>query len=254
MALCTSGRSRQSIQDLRPRYSRAPDQMDNMDNVPHFLAMCVLFFALGFRIEGGLCQHHTSMHYLLRPIPSDSLPVELIKEVADPLLDPKERDLNETELRSMLGTHFDARFMSVVSPEEKREDLGMDTEGTRQQFLQRPMPKEIRALDFDTAHDAKKHNKKLRRRLQLWLWSYAFCPVVYAWQDLGSRFWPRYVKVGSCLKKRSCSVPEGMTCNPSKTVHFTLLRWHCMSRRPSKCTWIPVQYPVISECKCSCPN
>ncbi|KAK3528879.1 hypothetical protein QTP70_011756 [Hemibagrus guttatus] len=226
--------------------------MDNMDNVPHFLAICVLFFSLGFRIEGGSCQHHTSMHYL-RPSPSDNQPVEVIKEDPDPLLDPKERDLNETELRSMLGTHFDARFMSVVSPDEKREDPAMDTEGIRQQFQQRTMPKEIRALDFDTAHDVKKY-KKLRRRLQLWLWSYAFCPVVYAWRDLGSRFWPRYIKVGDCLAKRSCSVPEGMTCRPFKTVHFTLLRWHCFSRRPYKCTWISVQFPVISECKCSCPN
>ncbi|XP_017338158.1 noggin-3 [Ictalurus punctatus] len=225
--------------------------MDNMDNVSHFLAMCVLFFALGFRIEGVSGQHHTPMHYLVRPVPSDSLPVVLIKEDPDPVLDPKERDLNETELRSILGAHFDARFMSVMLPEG---DSGMDSEGTRQQFLQRPMPKEIRNLDFDTAHDAKKQNKKLRRRLQLFIWAYAFCPVVYAWQDLGSRFWPRYVKMGSCLAKRSCSMPEGMMCKPSKSVHFTLLRWHCTSRRPSKCTWIPVHYPVISECKCSCPN
>ncbi|KAI5623377.1 noggin-3 precursor [Silurus asotus] len=228
--------------------------MDNMDNVPHFLVMCVLFFALGFRIDGGSCQHHTSMHYLLRPIPSDSLPVKNVVEDPDPTLDPKERDLNETELHGMLGAHFDARFMSIVSPEEKREDPGMDSEGTRQQFLQRPMPKEFRALDFDTAHDAKKHNKKLRRRLQLWLWSYAFCPVVYAWQDLGIRFWPRYIKVSNCLTKRSCSVPEGMMCKPSKAVRYTLLRWHCKSRSITKCKWIYVQYPVISECKCSCPN
>lgn len=224
-----------------------------MDNVSHFLAMCVLFVALGFRIEGGSCQHHTPMHYLLRPIPSDSLPVVLIREERDPLLDPKERDLNETELRSMLGAQFEARFMSVVSPEEKRENPGMDTEEIREQFTQRPMPKEIRALDFDIMHDAKK-NKKMRRRVLAWIWSYAFCPVVYAWQDLGIRFWPRYVKVGNCLTKRSCSVPEGMMCKPSKSVHFTLLRWHCTSRRTSKCTWIHVQYPVISECKCSCPN
>ncbi|XP_027033272.1 noggin-3 [Tachysurus fulvidraco] len=218
--------------------------MDNMENVPNFLAICVLFFALGFRIEGGSCQHHITPYYL-RPVPSDILPVRTIVEDPDPLLDPKERDMNETELRSILGTHFDALFMSVVTPE--------DNEGTMQQFQQRPMPKEIRALDFDTAHDAKKY-KKLRRRLQMWLWSYAFCPVVYAWQDFGSRFWPRYIKVGSCFTERSCSVPEGMTCKPSKSVHFTLLRWHCTSRRPLKCTWIHVQYPVISECKCSCPN
>lgn len=231
-----------------------PFQMDNTDHAAHLLAVCVLFVALGFRIEGGSCQHHTSMHYLLRPIPSDSMPVVVIPEDPDPVLDPRERDLNETELRGMLGAHFDPRFMSVVSPEERREEPGTEAEGSRQQFLQRSMPKEIRALDFDTPPGAKKHNKKLRRRFQLWLWAYAFCPVVYAWQDFGSRFWPRYVKVGNCLTKRSCSVPEGMMCKPSKSVHFTLLRWHCRSRRTAKCSWIYAQYPVISECKCSCPN
>ncbi|KFO34993.1 Noggin [Fukomys damarensis] len=95
-------------------------------------------------------------------------------------------------------------------------------------------------------------SKKLRRKLQMWLWSQTFCPVLYAWNDLGSRFWPRYVKVGSCFSKRSCSVPEGMLCKPSKSVHLTVLRWRCQRRGGQRCGWIPIQYPIISECKCSC--
>ncbi|XP_026869170.1 noggin-3 [Electrophorus electricus] len=220
-----------------------------MDNVPHILAIYVLFFSLGCRIEEGMCQHY----YLLRPIPSDSLPIVELKEDPDPVLDPKERDLNETELRSILGSHFDPHFMSVTSPEDKyavSDDLN-DSE-----MRQRPtgtMPKEIKAMEFEI--HGKKLGKKLRRKFQLWLWNYMFCPVVYTWQDLGNRFWPRYVKVGSCYNKRSCSIPEGMVCKPARSAHFTILRWRCLTRRGVlKCTWIPVQYPFISECKCSCPK
>lgn len=218
----------------------------------YLLAVFVLVLSLGFRIEEGMCQHY----YLLRPIPSDSLPIEVPKEDPDPVLDPKEKDLNETELRSFLGRQFDPHFMSVSPPEEKhagQEDVG---DADLRQKLPLTIPKEIRALDFEVPHAKKqKPSKKQRKRLHQWLWSYTFCPVVYAWSDLGTRFWPRYVKVGSCSNKRSCSVPEGMLCKPAKAAHFTILRWHCLQKKGVlKCSWIPIQYPVISECKCSCPN
>uniref|UniRef100_A0A665VY95 Noggin n=1 Tax=Echeneis naucrates TaxID=173247 RepID=A0A665VY95_ECHNA len=195
-------------------------------------------------------------YFLLRPIPSDSLPVVDLKEDPDPVLDPKEKDLNETELRSVLGGHFDPVFMSVSPPEDKYSGNEDPTEAEMRLRLSGPMPKEIRAMDFEVPHGKKqKPSRKLRRRLQLWLWSFASCPVLQAWTDLGSRFWPRYVKVGSCSSKRSCSVPDGMVCRPAKSTHFTVLRWRCLQRRGGlKCSWIPVQYPVISECKCSCPT
>ncbi|XP_019967169.1 noggin-3 [Paralichthys olivaceus] len=222
-----------------------------MDNC-YFFAVFLLVLSMGFRIEEGMCQHY----YLLRPIPSDTLPVVELKEDPDPVLDPKEKDLNETELRSAMGSHFDPHFMSVSSPEDKYSGNEDVSDAETRQKLSGAMPKEIRAMEFEVQHGKKqKPSKKLRRRLQLWLWSYAFCPVVYAWNDLGSRFWPRYVKVGSCLSKRSCSVPEGMLCRPSRSTHFTILRWRCLQRRGGlKCAWIPVQYPIISECKCACPT
>nr|XP_057925289.1 noggin-3 [Doryrhamphus excisus] len=199
-------------------------------------------------LSAGACQHY----FLLRPVPSDSLPVVDLKEDPDPLLDPKEKDLNETELRGALGGHFDADFMSVHEPDGE----GAAGEPDPRPRLGGPMPKEIRAMEFEAPHGKKqKPGRKLRRRLQLWLWSYAFCPVVHAWNDLGSRFWPRYVKVGSCSSKRSCSVPEGMHCRPAGSSHLTLLRWRCLHRKAAlRCAWIPVQYPVVSECKCACAN
>ncbi|KAJ8389134.1 hypothetical protein AAFF_G00123400 [Aldrovandia affinis] len=227
-----------------------------MDRSQIIVTACVLILCLGFGNEGGMCQHF----YLLRPIPSDSLPIVELKEDPDPAFDPREVDLNETELISLLGGNFDSSIMSVSLPKDNRtgED-GLSDLSAHEPSLQEPtgtMPREIQSMEFDIQHGKKnKPSKKLRKRLQLWLWSYAFCPVVYAWSDLGNRFWPRYVKVGSCYNKRSCSVPEGMVCKPAKSTHFTILRWKCRQRKSSvKCTWITVRYPVISECKCACSN
>lgn len=187
------------------------------------LAVLALVLSVGFGTEEGACQHC----FLLRPVPGDGLPVEALQEDPDPALDPTERDLNVTELRGLLGARFDPRFMSASPPQEPPDSPGI------------PEPP---------------RGRKLRRRLQQWLWARAACPVQHAWSDLGARFWPRYVKVGSCSNKRSCSVPEGMLCTPARAAHVTLLRWRCRRRNALRCAWIPVQYPLISECKCACPS
>ncbi|XP_026887647.1 noggin-1 [Electrophorus electricus] len=222
-----------------------------MDPPQHLVTMYLLFASLGLRMEKGTCQHY----YVLRPIPSDSLPLVELKEDPDPVFDPRERDLNRTELQMVLGD-FDTRFLSVAPPQARytgSEELdGSDA----QQSPTGLMPRDIRALDFDFQFGKKrKASKKLKRRLQMWLWSHSYCPVVYTWNDLGSRFWPRHVRVGSCYSKRSCSVPEGMVCKPAKSTHVAILRWRCVQRKGAlKCAWIPVHYPIITECKCSCSN
>nr|O93525.1 RecName: Full=Noggin; AltName: Full=cNoggin; Flags: Precursor [Gallus gallus]AAC83570.1 noggin homolog [Gallus gallus] len=223
--------------------------MDHSQCLVTIYAAAVL---LGLRLQQGSCQHY--LH--IRPAPSDNLPLVDLIEHPDPIFDPKEKDLNETLLRSLMGGHFDPNFMAMSLPEDR---LGVDDLAELDLLLrQRPsgaMPGEIKGLEFyDGLQPGKKHrlSKKLRRKLQMWLWSQTFCPVLYTWNDLGSRFWPRYVKVGSCYSKRSCSVPEGMVCKPAKSVHLTILRWRCQRRGGQRCTWIPIQYPIIAECKCSC--
>lgn len=226
-------------------------------------AVYVLFVSLALCTEEGACQHY----YLLRPVPSDSLPLVELKEDPDPALDPRERDLNETELRSALGGDLDSRFLSVTPPppppppppplpKEREGDVHADSS-----FPDGPMPAHIRALDLDAppfvmaGARRRKAGRKLKRRLQMWLWARSACPVSYTWTDLGGRFWPRYARVGSCRTERSCSVPEGMMCAPAGSSRVTLLRWRCARRRGSlKCAWIPVQYPIITECKCACSN
>ncbi|XP_054831524.1 noggin [Eublepharis macularius] len=231
-----------------------------MGHPPGPAALHALLLLLLLLLPGPRLQPAAGQHYLhIRPAPSDNLPLVDLIEHPDPLFDPKEKDLNDTLLRSLLGAHFDPHFMAVAVPEERLGGGGEDPAELDLLLRQRPsgaMPGEIRGLEFAEGGLAasKKHrlSKKLRRKLQLWLWSQTFCPVLYAWNDLGSRFWPRYVKVGSCFSKRSCSLPEGMVCKPAKSVHLTILRWRCQRRGGQRCTWIPIQYPIIAECKCSC--
>ncbi|XP_068597921.1 noggin-like [Brachionichthys hirsutus] len=215
------------------------------------LSLSLLVLSLGLLVDRAVCQHY----FLLRPIPSDSLPLVELKEDPDPVLDPKERDLNETGLRGVLG-EFDSRFLSVLLPVEDRHTGNDELDDVETQKPGGVLPRGIREVDFDLQFGKKhKPSKKLKRRLQLWLWAYSFCPVVHAWTDLGNRFWPRFVRVGSCLSKRSCSVPEGMVCQPATSTHLTILRWRCVQRKGAlKCAWIPVQYPVITDCKCSCAS
>ncbi|XP_077315059.1 noggin [Lithobates pipiens] len=222
-----------------------------MDHPQCLVTLYALVVFLGLRIDQAVGQHY--LH--IRPAPSEKLPLVDLIEHPDPIFDPKERDLNETDLRTFLGGHFDPNFMATSLPEER---LGVEDLAELDLLLrQKPsgaMPAEIKSLEFYEGLQGKKHklSKKLRRKLQMWLWSQTFCPVLYTWSDLGIRFWPRYMKVGSCYTKRSCSVPEGMVCKVSKSMHLTILRWRCQRRVVQRCTWIPIQYPIISECKCSC--
>lgn len=192
-----------------------------------------------------------SQHYLrLRPSPSDHLPVPDLKEDPDPEYDPREQDMTERTLRKKLGSNYDPNFMSISSPLL----VNLSVQET-QMKLQGPMPNDIKKLDLTETPYGKrvKVGKKARRKFLQWLWTYTHCPVVYSWKDLGVRFWPRWIKEGNCFNERSCSFPEGMFCKPVKSITKTFLRWYCQGfLRQKYCTWIPVQYPIISECKCSC--
>ncbi|XP_010139597.1 PREDICTED: noggin-like [Buceros rhinoceros silvestris] len=107
-----------------------------MDHSQCLVTIYALVVLLGLRLEQGACQHY--LH--IRPAPSDNLPLVDLIEHPDPIFDPKEKDLNETLLRNLMGGHFDP----------------------------------------------------------------------------------------------------------------TIRRWRCQRRGGQRCTWIPIQYPIISECKCSC--
>ncbi|XP_062848415.1 noggin-2 [Trichomycterus rosablanca] len=214
-----------------------------------YVGPCTLLALLLLR----LCTCHPGAHrnVRVRPSPSDHLPIPDLKEDPNPEYDPREQDLSEVPLRKKLGSSFDADFMSVSVPGQ----LNATAFPASPQAPSGAMPAEIKRLDLaQTPYGLRvKVGKKARRKFLQFLWTHTHCPVLYTWKDLGVRFWPRYVKEGHCFTQRSCSLPEGMFCKPVNSVTKTFLRWYCQGFLPQKyCTWIPVHYPIISECKCSC--
>ncbi|KAF7709061.1 hypothetical protein HF521_018118 [Silurus meridionalis] len=198
------------------------------------------FQSAPLRVEAERCPARSariwerSHRYLrLRPSPSEHLPVPDLREDPDPEYDPREHDLSERVLRKKLGNGFDGDFMSVSAPAQL---LAVNTTATAATaspdspaHVPAPsgvMPAEIRRLDLSqTPYGLRvKVGKKARRKFLQWLWTHTHCPVIHVWKDLGVRFWPRYVKEGHCFTERSCSLPEGMFCKPSKSVTKTFLR------------------------------
>ncbi|XP_071451984.1 noggin-2-like [Hetaerina americana] len=118
-----------------------------------------------------------------------------------------------------------------------------------------------------------------RRKLRRLLLSITHCPVRWTWKDVGIRFWPRWVKEGKCGEP-TCSIPAGMVCRPARKRRITLLRWYCREWKDLgdlltgegsggkaswaaeenggssnlKCQWIKVEYPIVTECSCQCPE
>ncbi|XP_041363888.1 noggin-2-like [Gigantopelta aegis] len=189
-----------------------------------------------------------------RPYPSDRLPIDGIMESPDKYYDPRPGELNKKKLRKILGDRFDSDFMSVKHPKSKNGSLEFKFRNGRPVGKRPSFLRLIRTLKLRNGPTLKlKVGKKNRRKFQKFLWSYSYCPVKYVWRDLGRRFWPRWIKDGLCSRERSCSVPPGMFCKPSNSTTKTILRWHCPKwRRRVACKWIQIQYPIITECACSC--
>ncbi|GFO04347.1 protein unc-80 homolog [Plakobranchus ocellatus] len=204
-----------------------------------------------------------------RPISSDVLPIEPLIEHPSILYDPSPEDLNIKTLREQIGDEFDRRFMSVRDPRRRRNKSL--TKITRPPALRsrsksgkggkhtggiRKRPSFFRLLRSARLQDGTKIrldvSKRERRIFQKYMWNLTFCPVKFTWRELSVRFWPRWIREGRCVNRRSCSVPAGMTCKPSKFVYKTLLRWVCNPARRKTCKWVNISYPIITECSCSC--
>ena len=57
-----------------------------------------------------------------------------------------------------------------------------------------------------------------------WLSDVTRCEVNYKWIDLGIRYYPRYVAKGYCDQQQSCSIPEGMYCQPNDERRINFFR------------------------------
>lgn len=193
---------------------------------------------------------------VLRPAASDHVPVDKLLESKNKMYDPSASDLNISQLVRQLGSDLDLEYMSVYDPTltstVETTFIALKKgrpKGRRPRFLS--LLRSARLQDGSIIHLTS--SKKERRKFQKYLWTLTFCPVVHTWKYLGIRFWPHWIKEGKCTKSRSCSLPEGMTCKPSGTAYKTFLRWNCMDfREKTSCSWIPIKYPVITSCSCSC--
>lgn len=200
----------------------------------------------------------------LRPSPV-MIPLD-IQESPDKDLDPDLDNLNEFELLALLDKDYDRKFMSLRQP----LDMILNPNGTLHYEFKKDqtpssgrMPPEIAALsakEVKISSDGPKLKIKFKKRtktkLQKFLWAYSYCPVRYRWKTLSVRFWPRWIKTGACDNQRSCSIPAGMTCQPTKMRNIRILRYYCPIRGSKRsCRWIKFEYPILDKCTCMCnPN
>jgi len=217
----------------------------------------------------------------LRPRPTpddDDLPVLPLDVPAAGQLGPTSRDLEPRTLTSLLGEEFDVEFMAITRPTDSLAHPNgsylydaATPGGHRRAAVRLPRLRAFRIPgSADSAGRVAIKGRAARRRAQRYMAAYSYCPVFARWRDLGRRFWPRWIREGSCRgdqRARSCSLPPGMTCRPHRSATKTVLWWHCRTsarggRTPPvqasasasapACGWIPIKYPIITSCKCSC--
>jgi len=198
----------------------------------------------------------------LQPSPA-LIPLD-IEESPNRDLDPDIETLDEYGLLMQMGEDYDRQFMSIRQP----LDMRRYPNGTLFYRFTKDMtpsddkmPAEIEMLSKKSIKltpegpELKvRFNRRTKNKLQKFLWAYSYCPVRYKWKEMSIRYWPRWIKTGTCDNQRSCSIPAGMGCAPSKMRNIKLLRYYCpiVGARKS-CTWIKIEYPILEKCSCSCP-
>ncbi|XP_065341518.1 noggin-like [Cloeon dipterum] len=196
---------------------------------------------------------------------SDNDDLEFPPESPDPRLDPRLADLNATALLRRLDQRFNPHMLSVERPysiSSREYDFPFRKNKHGRLVPKHPleMPKYLKGgFKSVTMPNGKKtptivQSDRLNLKIQTTLWAHTACPVEFRWRDLGKRFWPRYIKSGSCVndKARSCSIPPGMNCQPAAKIKLSLLRWFCRPRRA--CSWHDFELEVVNKCECKCPK
>ncbi|XP_037082005.1 noggin-like [Pollicipes pollicipes] len=206
------------------------------------------------------CEHQ------YRPKPDHkSVSVVDLVESKNTRYDPSPADLDIGRLMMKLGRFLDTQYMGIEQPPAAGDvnhttwKLPFKVKPNGRLKLTSRLPASLRRLRLDrlSLPNGTTRRVRLSRRVQRkmlkYLHVYTHCAVRHRWKDLGVRFWPRWVRTGLCDTARSCSVPAGMTCQPARSRHLTLLRWHCQDwRRGRHCKWLHVRYPVVTRCACAC--
>lgn len=136
---------------------------------------------------------------------------------------PGPRQLNRETLRNRLGADFDADRMSIDQPPTHSRVTGVPE-------FDPELVDELRALDFsykDERGERRTLPAAVRGVVERWLLQRAVCPIRYAWLDMGTLFWPRWIKQGYCDAGTPCSWPAGMHCTSAVSETLRLLHWQC---------------------------
>jgi noggin len=203
-----------------------------------------------------------------RSFPKPSLQKIPLKEVEDPIWRkppgklfgnagsgppqvPSPLDADPKKLRTIIKK-FEPRYMSIVKPDENTTE---EQTFTRREIFAR-MPAELKNLHFTVPGTERELGGRASKKLRLWLWNLTSCKALPLWKDFGPTIWPRYVNIGQCQGKKTCSYPAGMQCKPAKYKRIYTLFWVCSEqfrkRNGTKCIWVPYPTDVIEKCKCSC--
>lgn len=203
---------------------------------------------------------------------------------------PKKKNLDREQLLEILGNYYDPDWMSIDEPPalaNNDTDRGAMYVVRHDNWQHAELVKQLQTsnLSLELAQlggERITEDRTVVTAVEKWLLQKASCPVKYAWEDIGTLFWPRYIKRGECTSvPGTCSWPPGMHCVPSGTSAIHILRWQCKipkgkGRRRQfkaqkdhkkdwpkrnndrdqqinlKCTWIRVPYPITSDCLCTC--
>ena len=178
-------------------------------------------------------------------------PGELFRQQKGKLSQVPNPDPNE--LKKIIKK-FEPRYMSITKPDENVTKAEGQTFKRREIFAR--MPAGLKNLHFTVPGSERELGGRASRKLRLWLWNLSSCNVLPLWKDFGPTIWPRYVNIGQCEMKNSCSYPSGMQCKPAKYKRIYTLFWVCSEqirkRKGTLCIWVPYPTDVIEKCKCSC--
>ena len=173
---------------------------------------------------------------------------------------PKKKQSREKSLYKLLGQDFNPKWMSVAAPADGAKAVTVARSHLSESELVADLARVNTTRIKDGAGGWITLNSQVSKVIEKWLLQKASCPITYVWDDLGSYFWPRWIKRGTCDRHargaaasssgwlgqgirlqdftnpkqeddyESCSWPPGMHCVPADSRTIYILRWHCRRR------------------------
>lgn len=249
------------------RFITAPDFAMDF-NFLFFVRFAVLFHTVsGIRIHEGH-QHIPTNKQFSFPVMRQYMPYG--------------KHLKIKRLLRKLGEEFNSEWMSIELP--RLANYVPDNSHNPKNDIQTVLEKSRLVHVIDLYATELKLNNQSKEIIESFLQTMSRCQTDFEWEDLGSLFWPRYVKSGSCSSVGTCSWPTGMLCQASEVKTLRLLHWRCIRRKQEKketnrksknknvtigrigksrritgavskklkCRWKKIPYEITASCGCSC--